>query len=267
MAKTCYALVAAVLICAAMTSPSEGKASFSGLKFMAEAVHGEHLSHNMTVAISSDELASSNFSVEAMDMYQSPSGYLVGAENPDIAEYSAKNFLSISPKNFSLEPGESQDINIEADMPEGDGCRYAIIFIHTVPHEGGGVGISVGAYASVFLTIAGSELIKTGEIGNLSMEMPLSFKQQNISMAFKNTGNYHYKIKVSATLKDYKGNILASAIPDTGGSIIPTAIREIDFSLTPKSELAPGTYTIGVEVALQDGTMLATKEIKFEYKI
>jgi hypothetical protein len=268
--KYCYALVAILSMIALAMAPAGAMLTFSGVEFRADAAPGYHLSHNITVNLSSDEPSAYNFLVEALDWYQNPSGSNIGVkENPDIAPYSAKNLLFISPQNFTLKPGTSQDIKIEGKMPEGDGGRYAVIFVYTSPKAGNGgqgIGVSVGANTLVILTISGSKQIKTGEIENLSLLEPIMAKQQNISIKFKNTGNYLYKVHVISSLKDEKGNILATDSSDIRGSIIPTATRQIKFSLIPKSELKPGTYAVGINVTLEDGTILDSKETKFELK-
>jgi hypothetical protein len=186
-------------------------------------------------------------------------------DNPDMAQYSAKDFLIISPREFNLSPGKSQDIKIEGEMPEGDGGRYAVVSARTVPNNTE-KGVSYGLNTMILLTIKGSNIRETGGIENLSLTEPISYKQLNIAMIFKNTGNHHYCIAANLSLKDEKGSILATASPDIIGSIIPTAKRELRVSLTPRPELKPGNYIVSAEVALKDGAILATKEIKFEIK-
>lgn len=245
----------------------------TGAIFNAEVAPGSHLSHELNVSLSSDESAPVNMAAELMDWYQYPSGLSVGIKNnPNITPYSARQFLSVSPTNFSLSPGSHQKVKIEGDMPAGDGCRYAVVFVHIMPNvekEDAGIAISFGMNALVLLTISGSEIVKAGEIDNLSLGVPLSPGQQNLTMNFKNTGNYHYKINASAFLKDEKGDILATALAashDVREPVIPTAERKIRFSLVPKSELKPGNYSVEARVALADSTVLATKETGFEIK-
>jgi P pilus assembly chaperone PapD len=260
-----FALITVFFIFTLTIFAVEAKLSASGVQFVAEAEPRENLSHDLIIALGSDEASPLNLTAEVLDWNQSLSGYNHGVEyNPDIAPYSARSFLAVLPSNFSLEPGTYQKIKIEGQMPTGDGGRYAIVQVKSAPRgeKGQGVSISLGINTIVLLTIAGSKLIKTGEIENLSLEIPISGRQQNVSLTFKNTGNYHYKINVSAQLKDKNGKILAEANPTIIGSIIPTAKRQIKFSLVPDSELKSGIYTLGINVTLPDGTPLATKEIE-----
>jgi hypothetical protein len=265
-----YALFAILVLCTFTVSPAIARLTTSGIEFKADAAQGEHVLHNLTVSLSSDETKSQKIEVNILDWYQNPSGRNRALmENPDIAPYSAKGFLSASPKNFTIAPGASQKVKIDGIMPAGDGGRYAIVSLRLMPNAttmSEGIGISVGINALVILTISGSELLKTGEIENLSIEEPISSKHQNITAEFKNTGNYHYKINATAYLKDSKGDILATASPKIEESLLPTSKRMIRFSLIPKSELKPGTYTVEADVALTNNTILATEETKFELK-
>jgi P pilus assembly chaperone PapD len=262
--RTLFAIISIFILA---VSPAAAMVS-SGGAFKADAAPGEHLSHNLKISPSPGETTPLNLTVDVLDWYQDPNALNVGVkENPDIEPYSARKFLSVSPKNFSISPGTSQQIEIEGKMPSGNGGRYAMIFVHTVPTRAKGsqgVAISYGIYTQVLLTISGSKLIKNGEIEDLSLVEPISRKQQNITAIFRNTGNYHYKINASALLEDERGNILATASPVIRQSIIPTAEREIDFSIIPKISLKPGTYTVEAKFMLDDGTVLATGNTTFQ---
>lgn len=267
------ALLVSLAICGLFISPAIASLSVTGSIFRAEAALGEHVSHEINVSLSPDEPAPVNMSADLMDWYQYPSGLSVGIkDNPDIAPYSARGFLSVSPSNFTISPGSYQKVKIEGDMPAGDGCRYAVVFVHIVPRaekEDAGIAISFGMNNLVLLTIKGSKIVKKGEIENLSAIEPVSTSRQNLTLIFKNTGNYHFKINASAILKDEKGNISATASAassDIQEPVVPTARRKIGLSFAPESELSPGNYTVLAEVTLADGTVLATREAGLEIK-
>lgn len=271
MRRASYRLLVSIAICALAISSATASLGVKGAIFNAEAAPGEHVVHELNVSLSSDETSPVNMSADLMDWHQNPSGLSIGVkDNPDIAPYSARKFLSVSPSNFTLAPGSYQKVKIEGDMPAGDGCRYAVVFVHIIPSaekENTGIAISFGMNTLVLLTIKDSKLVKTGEIDDMSLEEPVSSRQQNFTMAFENTGNYHYRINASALLKDEKGDILATALPasrDIKEPVVPTARRKISLSFVPSSELKPGNYVASAEVALVDGTVLATKETSFQ---
>lgn len=117
----------------------------------------------------------------------------------------------------------------------------------------------------VLLKITGTELLKTGEITSLELQKPVTAEHQNVSLIFKNTGNYHYKARAKAVLMDDKGEIIANAsTPLSFSSILPTMLREFKIPLIPGRKLSLGKYSINASVSLGDETVLATKEIDFK---
>ena len=243
----------------------------SGIIVNTEAAPGEQVSNDLTVSLSPDEPAPQNIEVDLLEWNQSLNGANHGVkDNPEIAPYSATKFLSVSPKNFTIKPGTSQDVNIHGVMPKGDGGRYAIVAVRGVANstkKGNAIAVSFGINAQVLLTISDSKIVKTGEIENISITKPITSQIQNFTAIFKNTGNYHYGIDANASLKDEKGEVLAKTSQQVkGGGIIPTASRMIRFSMKPSAKLKPGNYTVEVEATLADGTVLANKEIGFEIK-
>jgi hypothetical protein len=118
----------------------------------------------------------------------------------------------------------------------------------------------------VELTVSGNKTTKSGEIKELRTQEPASGKQQNISVIFRNTGNIHYKVKILGSLVDQSDKVLANATATSSISIMPGALRMFNFSLIPKKELQPGTYDINATVRLEDGTVMASNETRFEVK-
>jgi len=147
--------------------------------------------------------------------------------------------------------------------------RYAIISIRSNPVSKmtagqSVVGFSLGLDVPVLFTISGTDLVKKGEITNLSVEEPISGEQENVSLLFRNTGNYHYSGFAKAELTDTNGTQLSNATtPVTISSLFPTFSRLFRLSLVPSSRLRPGTYQINATVNLEDGTILATRKPPF----
>lgn len=240
----------------------------SGIILDAEAAPGEQISHEITISLKNE--SPTDFQVEVVDWAQGPDGSNGPITDNNTHPYSAKGFLKVSPVKFHLGPGGSQKIMVNGVIPRdvGDGGRYAIIRAYTVPaaNKGGAnpVGMSVGMNTVARITIAGSHLLKTGEITQLKVGTPVSDKQQNISIMFNNTGNIHYKVQTEAFLKDGTGNVLANASAPLTNNIIPGALRVFNLSLRPKEPLKPGEYSVSAEVRMEDGTALANKETLFK---
>jgi hypothetical protein len=131
----------------------------------------------------------------------------------------------------------------------------------------GNVGVAVAINSLVRLTISGTELLRKGEITDLRIEDPSSCEHQNISLIFKNTGNYHYKACAKAALKDEEGNLLANSSSPLSSNIIPSASRIFFMSLAPGKKLQPGTYCISAVVEQEDGSVVAAKEVETKIMI
>ncbi len=169
-----------------------------GVIFEAEAAPGQHVEHEITVSLRNNE-DPMDLQVDIQDWGQTLEGSNQEIEEGAVADYSAKGFLKASPSGFRLEPGESQRVLVEGDIPEdvGPGGRYALISVHSLPLVGadegseGNVGVAVAINALVRLTVSGTEPSRKGEITDMRTEDP-SNERQNISLTFKNTGNYHF---------------------------------------------------------------------------
>lgn len=252
-------------------APTSFGLGLEGVIFEAEAAPGQHVSHEITVSLRENE-GPMDLQVEILDWGQSLDGSNQELEVGAVACCSAKDFLRASPDRIHLESGESQKILVEGDVPKdvGSGGRYALISVHS-PASGdealgseGMVGVAVAINSLVRLTISGTELQRTGEIADLSTAGPSNAQNQNITLIFKNTGNYHYRARAEAVLKDGEGNILASSQTPLSSNIIPCASRIFEVPLMPEKDLLPGTYRIIAAVKQEDGGVLATKEMEID---
>jgi hypothetical protein len=250
--------------------------SVSGISFEPEAAPGEHITHEMDVGLrESDE--PQDILVDIYDWNQTLQGdNIIAKEGSKLASpYSAKSILKASSTSFHLDPGGSQKVVLEGDIPTDAkaGGRYAIVSVHTVPKPMNVNGSETKnpirlAYAInvlVLIKISGDE-IKTGEITSLIVNEPVSGEHQNVTMIFKNTGDYHYMVDAEAYLKDKDGKVLANASLPLDSSIFPTFSRLFQFFLTPETPLKPGSYNVSAKISLKDGTVLATKNAQFKIK-
>jgi hypothetical protein len=106
--------------------------------------------------------------------------------------------------------------------------------------------------------------MKADSIEDLKLEKPISAKQQDISVTFKNRGNRHFKARPDAALKNREGNAIASASTPLNSNIIPGTSRLFKLSVDPGKDLEPGIYFVNSTVKLDNGTVLASKEAQFQ---
>jgi hypothetical protein len=246
----------------------------SGVIFNPEVNAGEHVSHEITVSQKSTENAT-DLTIDLYDWNQTIDGSnIVGEEGSVKTPYSAKSFLNVTPSSLHLEPGSTKKILVEGDIPAdtSPGGRYAIVSIMDSPKlagkgEGtaGLVSVVVGYKALIMIMVRG-DLLQTAEITDLSVEKPISPKQQNVTLTLKNTGNFHYKPDIELAIKDKNGNTLANDTLVTNSSIIPPFSHNFRLSLKPENGLEPGKYLISANVSLKDGTKIASKEMEIEIK-
>ncbi|MDM7940836.1 MAG: hypothetical protein QUS07_10925 [Methanothrix sp.] len=239
----------------------------SGVVFEADVSPGESISHEMIVSLREGEKPL-DLVVVVEDWNQSIDG--VNQPQEEMAGqsiYSARSFLKAEPSKLHIDPGESKKIAVRGDVPldVGAGGRYALIGIYSIPEKAGeetenSVGVSVAVNALVRLTISGTELSKQGDITSMRMDDNC----QNLSLVFKNEGNYHFKASARAFLKDSVGNILATSSSPLSSNILPEASRLFQLTLVPDEELKRGSYFVNASVESEDGTLLASKEIEIK---
>lgn len=263
-----FAVVAFIAL--SVLAPTSTAFGLSGATFMEEVSPGQELVHTISISAGENE-SLKNMTAEVFGFERNLAGSNIElSPDRDTGPYSARPFLSVEPKSFDLEPGERKTLLLTGTVPDdvGSGGRYALVSISTEPAEpaergGGQVMVSTGIQVTVLLTIKDSELIKTGEISDLSTSMVDG--NVTVDVTFDNTGNVHYKPFVGANLLDEDGEVAASVEPaETRRSILPTNSRFVSMTLVPDAVLEPGTYTVEATVALDDGTVLATEETTVE---
>lgn len=254
-------------IALSVLAPTSAAFGLSGATFMEEVSPGQELVHAISISAGENE-SLKNMTAEVFGFERNLAGSNIElSPDRDTGPYSARPFLSVEPKSFDLEPGQRKTLLLTGTVPDdvGSGGRYALVSISTEPAERGGgqVMVSTGIQVTVLLTIKDSELIKTGEISDLSTSMVDG--NVSVDVTFDNTGNVHYKPLVGANLLNEDGEVVASVVPaETRRSILPTGSRLVSMTLVPEAELEPGTYTVEATVALDDGTVLAAEETTIE---
>jgi hypothetical protein len=226
---------------------------------------GQTYVHKMTITNSAS--APLDISVEARGFGQTLDGSNVElTAEEDSSSYSARQYITgIDNPSFHLEPGDAKTVNATIQVPQSisPGTRYAIIYIHSLPTGEGKVGYIVAADVPVLITVPGSTLQRTGTITGLTVPEIKSGQALQVLTTFKNTGNYHFKVKNQVIITDESGATVSNNTSMlTGSSIVPTYSRL--FSVTPAlpdpaKGLPVGNYTVVSTVILEDNTVLDTR--------
>jgi hypothetical protein len=267
MPRTLIPLLCMFCVCFFAVSPASAGLGLSGSRLEKTVDPGQHIVHEMIV--STDEADPPfDIEVEVLGYVQGLDGSNDGVEPElDASPYSARSFFKVTPSEFHLEPGEYQKVILEGDIPDdvGDGGIYAFVDFNTLPFGEGQIGVVLSVGVPVRLTIAGTELIHTGEITSLDVDKLASDEEQMITLTLKNTGNHHYTASAETLIKGEDDEIIAeSSIPAGFFPIIPTFERQFNMYFDLDEALEPGTYSVEATVRLEDGTVVATKEAEFE---
>jgi hypothetical protein len=246
--------------------PTSTGISVSGSLFVENVTPGQHLQHNMTVE-SEATGPGLDYTATVIGYNQSLEG--VNLEVPpesDLGPYTARPFLNVSPSRFHLKPGGSQDLVLQGDVPKdaAPGERYAFVSICSSPVGSGTMAIQSAVDVLVELLVTGGDIVRKGEITSLDVIKPISSEQQNISLIFRNTGDYRYRAKAQVQLESKDGQILGNASAQNYNSIIPKVSRRFEFFIKPKAALKPGSYYVNATVTRWDGTVLAEKRSEFK---
>lgn len=182
------------------------------------------------------------------------------APDQDTSPYSAREFLTVSPEAFHLEPGERRDITLTARVPgDASGGRYAVVYVLQAPPGGGGAAAVAAVAIPVLLTIKDTNLSRTGEIEKIEIVPGQSPGQVTVNALLTNTGNYHYKFKATAAVRDAGNNVLGTSDPiEANSSLIPGLSRLVAIPVTVTGEMPPGEYIAEVQITNLEGDVPIT---------
>jgi len=210
---------------------------------------GDQRTYNFGVSDTTEEPM--DVTIQVMGYGEKNGNLAALAPEQDTGPYSARQFLSVSTNRFHLEPGERRDITLAASVPgDASGGRYAVVYVVQSPPEGSSGAVAVAAVAiPVLLTIKDTELKRTGEIEKIDLVPGESPGQVTVNARLTNTGNYHYKFRATATIRDTANNVLGVSDPvEANSSLIPGLSRLISIPVTVKKEMPPGEYIAEVEI-------------------
>ena len=261
-----------VAICLAFgltsTALAAGGLSVSGGKINATVSPGGNSSYNITVGNTSDKPMDIGVEVEGYGVSLS-NDFVVLAPAADISPYTARGWLAVSPASFHLDAGQSQNVIVTANVPAGtgQGGRYAIVMIRTIPSPGQQVATVSAVAARVLLTVNGNSVDTSSQITGIA---PISATHQSpagIYVTVANKGNYHYYPQVDVTLMN-KNDVVATGSVNTDWPIVPGYSRQYHLNLTGKGTLPAGNYEAKIEVKDGSGNLVtqSTLPLKFTTK-
>jgi P pilus assembly chaperone PapD len=250
--KLHFAVVAAVIL--VLLFPVSALAGLRvGPTFIDQEVQiGENNLGPITVNNNTD--TAMDLRVEIRGYGQSLFGVTQGLDN-DTNPFTIASHVQASPTEFSLEPGQSRDVDVTVDVPEdSNGGKYATVFIYSVPPVAQSMSVSMAVAVGLRLAVMPSHLSRNGRIDSIIPGQIESAEPIGVAVIMRNTGNVHYSVKCRITVKDEAGaTVFASGTVDSH-PILPSYSQQLQFNWTPSTELPPATYSIEAEATLEDGT-------------
>lgn len=188
--------------------------------------------------------------VEVMGFGQTAMGSTFPVKD-DTSPCSAVSLIKVSPEEFDLEPGESQQVMVTATIPqEASGGKYATIVVGQVPEPG--VSMVGQVAVAVILTIAKSTLVRAGQIMSVDVRREQPGEPLTFITSVCNQGNVHFRpIGEIIIGKDGQEVGRAEVEPHL---ILPEYTRQLKI-LWDAPEVKAGTYSFEVILNV-DGTEL-----------
>lgn len=155
-------------------------------------------------------------------------------ENKDI---NISDWLSVTPSEVFLNPGESKDVNYTVRLSTvAQGVSVAMVsFIPEVSSE---QGVTMVVSVSLFVTAAGTEKVNW-DIGDVTFGTSSSF---SVSAAIRNNGNVHLRPQGNIQVLS-GGNAIAGLDFAAGRPVYPGASRSLVASTDKPVQLPAGKYT------------------------
>lgn len=157
--------------------------------------------------------------------------------------HSAASWIRVNPKEFTLGPGQSQDVRYSLTVPKDavpGGYRAAIIFATVPPPTPGEKQKRVmleGRIATILYETVGRPM-PSGEITGLSFRLN-SEGRPEFTVSFQNTGQVHVRTRGEIIIRD-KGRKEIAKVPLPDLPILPQSRR--DFKVTSGEKLPSGDY-------------------------
>ncbi len=258
--------ILAVYLLLAIVSPVlAGGLTVSGAKIETSVNPGEDYSRSMKISNTSDEPMDIMVEIKGYGM-SADRDFIVLEPEEDESPYTARELMSVTPTDFHLEPGDLQTIDVVAKIPPegGEGGRYAIVFIHTVPEEGSMISTITAVAARVLFTINGYDTDTSSEVTQISPVKAESQETTGLIVTLANNGNYHFKPNIQAKILD-GDRVVATASVAPGWPVIPGYSRNFKLDFEGQGLLSAAEYKVDIEVKDESDNLLAGGTYPLEY--
>lgn len=174
-------------------------------------------------------------------------GFIASGDEGQVAltndnPYSVANWTTIEPKEFTLEPGKSQEVTATVTIPrDAAGGRYGSFLFGIKPGEGlkGAASVSQQV-ASLFLIKVNGTTKETLNLKSFTSPQFLEFGPIPFGVTYENTGNVHVKAYGVINVTDMFGKTTEDVVV-RAYNVFPGANRTV--SVATKKKMLIGKYT------------------------
>ena len=218
--------------------------TISPLRFELTTNPGDVLTNKIRIFNSSKSTLSVRMETEDFRPIGELGEVIVAPEEEKV--YSLKRWVTIEPKEFTLEPNEQKFVDFTISIPQEaePGGKYGSILASVTGSigEGSGSAIAQKVGSLVLLTVAGNVkedmLVKEFSAPNFSEYGPIKF-----TMRFENKGSVHIRPKGFITIADWRGKKVED-LEFPQSNVIPGATRKIEAIWQKKVLIGRYTATL-----------------------
>lgn len=173
-------------------------------------------------------------------------------------------WMSVSPEDFTLAPGQSKDVTVTVKVPASaaPGGHYATVFAQSGGPQTGGAQIS-SMVGSAFLVRVSGRVVESADVVEFSTAQARVIPGQPIEFTVraKNTGNTH--IRPQGTIEVFNGDIKVDeiAVNPEGLTVLPGAVRK--FEVQSNKTLPAGRYRAQMTMVYGAGQSISVPAVSF----
>ena len=265
--KSKLTLIILILIVLSLTKKVEASFTVAPMRFEFQIEEDQSSTGSMIIRNNSEDTLAVKIYIK--DYLRRSDGSESELE-PGTISRSCSQWLSISPMNIELEPGETKEARISMSVPlDAEGTYWSMVYVEQfskpTPRGGeiNGYSFNINVYPRwgirILESVSGTEKIE-GQIANLLINNEDESKQMVAEIGFENTGNVILKCEGYLDIRDVTGETIEK-IEFENFSTYPENTRIIKTEI-PQT-LKPGEYS-ALAVIDYGGDYLVAGEAFFE---
>lgn len=215
----------------------------------------------VTFVVENNETMKRNISISNSDWREDVNGNITLLDTGSL-DVSNADWVSVSPKNFTLEPGQREEIQVSVSVPAtaGSGTTWSALLVDSVPADD-----TTEETSSAPLIVKVLQTVTSGTSKNMRLENIelLQGDPMRLGVKMANTGNEVLRdILCEIQIRNMNGDIVRNWVMDPitlmpGDARISEA-NDLDQDLEP---LAAGTYLALVIVDFGGDHLLASQHL------